>query len=232
MMERVKTGIQGLDQILNGGLVKNRVIVVQGSAGTGKTTLGLQFLSKGAEQGEPGLLLSMEYDVKDIISDMKAYGWNPEQQIEESKLRIITPPGGFEDPQSMNIDDLINLIFEHVQETKAKRLVIDSINSMEIALGEDKLDRKDLLRFTTLLRDLDCTTLLIAEKFDNQKDLVYGYLSHGIIELYNIRKGASRLRGLEIIKMRGVEHSNLTHSLSIEPGNGIIVHPHEIDLGL
>ena len=73
---------------------------------------------------------------------------------------------------------------------------------------------------------------MMAERFKSDRDLVYGYLSHGVIELYNIKRGAHRLRGIEVIKMRGISHSNLTHSLSIEKGTGIIVHPNEIDLGL
>ena len=232
MIEKISTGIEGLDQILDGGLPKNRAVLVQGSAGTGKTTLAMQYLIHGAQNDEPGILLSMEYEKGDLIHDMEQYGWSAQQLIAEDKLRIIIPPGGFEEPEMLEIDDLLNFIFEHVNEIGAKRLVIDSLNSLEISLETPEFDRRELLRFITLLRDLDCTTLLLAEKFDNEQDLMYTYLAHGVIELYNFRRGASRLRGIEVLKMRGVSHSNLTHSMSISGKKGIVVLPHEVDLGL
>jgi len=231
-MKRVGTGIEGLDQILDGGLIANRAVLVQGEAGTGKTTMALQYLVHGALHDEPGVMLSMEYEISDIVADMHTYGWNAEQLIAEDKLRIISPPGGFESPDNMDIDDVINLIFNHVQAIGAKRLVIDSLNSLEISLNTGNFDRRELLRFITLLRDLDCTTLLLSEKFKSHQDLMYTYLAHGVIELYYLKRGASRLRGIEVLKMRGVNHSNLTHSMSISAETGITVLPHEVDLGL
>lgn len=231
MTKHIQTGITGLDQLLEGGFLENRAILIEGGPGTGKTTFGLQFLVHGAKHEEPGILLSLEYEPVDLVEDMQNYGWNARELIDNNQLRILTPPGGFEKPEEMTIDAVINLIFEHVNEIGAKRLVIDSLNSLEIALEHEDFNRQDLLRFITLLRELDCTILLIAEQSLEEHNIMYSYLAHGVIKLYNLKRGASRLRGIEVLKMRGINHSNLTHSMAISNQSGINVLPHEVDLG-
>lgn len=231
MDKRIKTGISGLDQLLEGGLIPNRTILVQGGPGTGKSTLAMQYLIHGAiHDNEPGVLISMEYETSDLISDMEKFGWPIRKLMDENKLIIITPPGGFEDPDGLDVDDMINFVHEQVMKIQASRLVIDSLNSLEVSLDPDIFDRRELLRFVTLIRDLGCTTVLVAEDYDEPRDSMYAYLAHGVIKLYNFQQGANRLRGIEILKMRGLNHSSLTHSMTIDSKGGIIVHPHEIDL--
>lgn len=228
---RISTGINGLDMLLEGGLIKNRVVLVQGAAGTGKSTLGLQYLVHGAQElKEPGVLLTLEYEPTDIIADSKQFGWNVKRLMDIGLIKITSPPGGFEDPKEMKIDEVINFIHECVKEVGAKRLVIDSMNSLEVSLAQSNINRRELLRFISLIRDLDCTTLILAEKEVETGDLMYAYMAHGVIEMYNIKRGANRLRGIEIVKMRGTEHSNLTHSMQIVRDVGIEVLPHEVDL--
>jgi KaiC/GvpD/RAD55 family RecA-like ATPase len=231
MKERILTGIPGLDQLLDGGLIPNRSILVQGGPGTGKSTFAMQYLIAGAlHEDEPGVLISMEYETSDLISDMEKFGWPIRQLIKEGKLIIVTPPGGFEDPDGLDVDDMINFVHEQVMKIQASRLVIDSLNSLEVSLDPDYFDRRELLRFITLIRDLGCTTILVAEDYDETRDSMYAYLAHGVIKLYNFQQGANRLRGIEILKMRGLNHSSLTHSMTIDAKNGITVLPHEIDL--
>ena len=231
MSKRIKTGIPGLDLLIGGGLIENRAIIIQGDAGTGKTTLGLQFLLNGVQKySEPGILVSMEYEVNDVVADVASFGWDVDELMQQGLLRIVTPPGGFENPEDLTVDEVINFIFTQVTAINAKRLVIDSLNSLEISLKS--LDRRELLRFITLIRDLNCTTLLISEKTSGLQQGTHSYLAHGAIELYNLRQGSSRLRAIEIIKMRGTEHSNLIHSMQISKGKGIEVLPHEVDIDI
>ncbi|MHA2169770.1 MAG: RAD55 family ATPase [Candidatus Kariarchaeaceae archaeon] len=227
----VTTGIKGLDELLSGGIIRNRSILIQGETGTGKTTLGVQFLVNGAlKYDEPGLLLLMEYDVEDLIKDMSSYGWPIKQLILEKKLSIITPPGGLESAAPMELDDLINFIHKETGKINAKRLVIDSLNTLEVSFTESTNIRRELIRFITLIRDLDCTNLLLSETHDNQYVEIYSYVAHGVIILLNTKLGANRIRALEILKMRGIHHSTLTHSMSIQPDKGIEILPHEINL--
>lgn len=227
----ISTGIEGLDNLVDGGFIQNRAIILQGSAGTGKSTLAMQFLVNGATKyDEPGVLLTTEYDVNDMIVDMKNFGWPVSELIKQGQLKIITPPGGFEQSTELEIDEIINMIHKEVTAINAKRIVIDSLNSLEVMLKRKHDLRKELLRFITLLRELDCTTLLISESYNNEITEVYKYMAHGVIQLYNNKVGSNRIRAIEIIKMRGINHSTLTHSMNLIPNQGIVVHPHEIDL--
>lgn len=231
MVDLVKTGIEGLDNLLSGGLARNRSVLVKGKAGTGKSTLGLQYLVHGiSEYEENGVLFATETDLQDIVEDMHAFGWPVQELVDSERLMIINPPGGLENPQPLDIDSTINLIFEYCNKNKARRLVIDSLNSLEIMFdGSEKPSRRDLMRFITLLRDLDCTVLLLCEDYEDEHTAMYNYLTHGVIQLYNIKMGASRIRAIEVVKMRGIQHSTLTHSVNIDE-SGIVVHPHEIDI--
>ncbi|MHA2029786.1 MAG: RAD55 family ATPase [Candidatus Kariarchaeaceae archaeon] len=227
----ISTGIEGLDNLIQGGFIRNRAIILRGSAGTGKSTLAMQFLVNGARKfDEPGVLLTTEYDVNDMIIDMENFNWPIRDLIKNNQLKIITPPGGFEQSTELEIDEIINMLHKQVSSTKAKRIVIDSLNSLEVMLKKDQNLRRELLRFITLLRELDCTTLLISESYDNEISEVYKYMAHGVIQLYNNKVGSNRIRAIEVIKMRGVNHSTLTHSMNLVPNQGIVVHPHEIDL--
>lgn len=230
-MEIVRTGITGFDEICGGGFINNRTILLQGAAGTGKTTFALQYLVEGIrEMDQNGLFLSLEYDPKFLIDDMSEYNWPLEQMMQEKRLSIISPKGGLENPSDMSIDDLINYIFEETQKIDAKRVVIDSMNSLELIFSKSENIRKELIRFTSLIGDLDCTAILISELYDNQS--LYTYIAHGVINLYYTKVGANRLRGIEITKMRGIEHSSSTHSLLFQVGRGIEVLPTEIDFNL
>ena len=230
-MTRVSTGITGFDEIIGGGLPRNRTILVQGDAGTGKSTFSLQYLINGATKfNENGLFLSLEYDPHFLVEDMRLFNWDINQLIHEKKLNIITSRGGLENPSEMSVNDLINFIFEETRKINAKRLVIDSLNSLELMFAKSNNMRKELSRFTSLIGDLDCTTLLLSEMNANQQ--LYTYLSHGVIQLYYNKMGANRFRAVEILKMRGVKHSSYTHSMQILDGIGIEVLPTEIDFNL
>ncbi|MHA2248720.1 MAG: RAD55 family ATPase [Candidatus Kariarchaeaceae archaeon] len=227
----ISTGISGLDSILNGGFIRNRTILLQGNAGTGKSTFAMQFLVNGViMSNEPGLMLLMEYDIDDIIDDMSSFGWPIKELITSGMLKIVTPPGGLESESTLDVNDLINLVHKEVGSINAKRVVIDSLNSLEVSMGKNDNIRKEMVRFITLIRDLNCTTLLISEIYDEYNSEFYSYITHGVVSLFNKKVGANRLRAIEILKMRGMNHSTLTHSMNIQSNKGIEVLPHEIDL--
>jgi KaiC/GvpD/RAD55 family RecA-like ATPase len=231
MSNRCNTGIEGFDQILDGGFLKNRAILIQGTAGTGKSTFALQFLVNGAlKYNENGILLALEYDKTDLMLDVESYSWPMKELIDQKKIKVVNLPGGLENPKEMDVDQLINYIYEQCTEINAKRLVIDSLNSIELIFSKSKNMRQDLMRFITLIGELDCTSLLLAEKYSDDKSEMYSFITHGVVNLYNLRMGSNRVRALEVIKMRGVNHSSLTHSMAIESGKGIVVLPHEIDI--
>ncbi len=218
-MNLVKTGISGLDEMLIGGIPQGRTILVTGATGTGKSTLCVEYLVRGAQNGEAGVLVALEEDPEDIYEDYMNFGWDLKAFEEEDSLRVITPPiplkiGGAD----IDIDDLINTIQKSVSNINAKRVVIDSLSVLTAGTRE-KEQRKKVLKLSTLLRELECTSLVISEVTESEEENsdygVAGYVFQGIISLYYRKKGAARVRGIEIRKMRGMDHSTKTKTMEI-----------------
>jgi circadian clock protein KaiC len=226
-MNLIKTGIHGLDDMLGGGIPQGRTILVTGSAGTGKSTLGVEFLAKGAQNSENGILVSLEEDVEDLYEDYLNFGWDLKSLEEAGSLRVITPPIPLKiEEADIDIDNLINTIQRAVSDISAKRVVIDSLSVLISGL-EEKDRRKKILKLSTLLRELECTSLVVYEVTEGEEEDsdygVGGYIFQGIISLYYKKKGAARVRGIEIRKMRGLNHSTKTKTLEITP-NGLKVY--------
>jgi len=218
-MNLIKTGVPGLDEMLGGGIPVGRTILVTGATGTGKSTLGIEFLVYGAQNSENGILISLEEDPEDLYEDCLNFGWDLKKLERENKLRIITPPVPLKiEEADVDVDGLINTIQRAVSDIEAKRLVIDSISVLTSGLKE-KERRKKILKLSTLLRELECTSLVISELTETEEENsdygVGGYIFQGIISLYYKKKGAARVRGIEIRKMRGVAHSTKTKTMEI-----------------
>ena len=131
-MGRVKTGISGLDELIEGGFPENSVTLISGAPGTGKSILCLQFVYYGAKNDEPGLYITFEQSEKELMRSAKKVGLNLEPLIEEKKLKIMYINLGSFEQSLVDVDDLMNTIKDEVNEIKAKRLVIDSITDMII----------------------------------------------------------------------------------------------------
>jgi KaiC/GvpD/RAD55 family RecA-like ATPase len=220
-MNVIKTGVPGLDEMLTGGIPQGRTILVTGSTGTGKSTLGVEFLIEGARNSENGILVSLEEDSEDLYEDYLNFGWDLKKLEEENKIRVITPPIPLKiEEADIDIDNLINTIQRAVSDINAQRIVIDSLSVLTAGL-EEKERRKKILKLSTLLRELECTSLVIYEVTETEEENsdygVGGYIFQGIISLYYKKKGATRVRGMEIRKMRGLDHSTKTKTMEITP---------------
>ncbi|MEA1993212.1 MAG: ATPase domain-containing protein [Euryarchaeota archaeon] len=220
-MNLIKIGITGLDEMLNGGIPRGRTILLTGSTGTGKSTLGTEFLVKGIENSENGVLVSLEEDLEDLHEDYLNFGWDLKELEEEEKLKVITPPMPLKiGEMDIEIDNLINTIQKAVSDINAQRIVIDSLSVLTAGIKE-KEQRKKILKLSTLLRELECTSMVISEVTEAEEENsdygVSGYVFQGIISLYYKKKGASRVRGIEIRKMRGLEHSTKTKTMELTP---------------
>lgn len=239
-MGKVKTAIPGLDELIEGGYVENDVILVTGGPGAGKTTFGIQYLVGGAmSYNEPGVLVVMEETPSRMIRDMWRFGWDIEKLVAQKKLRIIyadpfkytkfvkTPessPFGIV-AATKNVGDIFRQIQTEVESIKAKRVFIDSITSIKLSSDEREI-RQIVSEFIKNLEFLDCTTLMTSEIQDTQPFSVEEYLSSGVIKLHVFRVGGSRVRAIEILKMRGVKHDETMHPYDIQE-KGIVIHPGE-----
>lgn len=219
-MERTKTGIPGLDELLNGGIPKGSNVLVAGGAGTGKTILTTQYLYNGATQyGEAGLFVTLEGNVKDIAWNMESFQWNIKALQDKSMLTIYRLNLGFLKEKGAieeKIEEQLAEIEKEVEAINAKRLVVDSTTVFG-AYVDPSLLRTTLFEFCDRLKNLGCTTLLTSETQPTKTTFsafgVEEFVADGIIALYFSPPN----RSLFIRKMRGTLHDKNPHPLDISP---------------
>ena len=227
-IERIPTGVPGLDELIEGGLPKGRITLITGAAGSGKTTLGMQFLYNGCTSfGDNGLLVTLEEETADLIKDMSRYGWQLEQLADQGKLSILQSPIPFEVTQErISVDSLLDNIHQRAMKVDAKRIVFDSIASLGLPYGDAVTLRRDVLRIGAMLRELGCTTLLLTEMLEGEARITrYGieqFVAHGVIALHV----TPTYRAIQVVKMRGTNHDMGIHRLRITE-KGIVVMPGE-----
>jgi circadian clock protein KaiC len=160
-MERVETGIPGLDELIQGGFVKGSANLLAGTTGTCKTIFGCQFILHGLRRGEACVLVSLEQKVEDILADMAVFGWDKEFRgyMKRKKLVIYRefPP---------QISRLIPTITTFIDKMRVDRLVLDSLTVAIMGWGEEIKEamlRRDVFDFISKLRGKEVTSLLIIE---------------------------------------------------------------------
>jgi KaiC/GvpD/RAD55 family RecA-like ATPase len=225
-MQRIKTGISGLDEMLMGGLPKNKHVAVYGGPGCGKSSLTFEFLYRGAQQGEPGLYVSLEETEEDMVENMGnsfSQFTDLEQMYKSKKLQV-------KKPDKLDLEQTAELIEEEISKNDVARVVIDSATMIKLSFKDELEYRQTLFEFFSLLRTLDCTVMMTLEASHARKqDLTFDiehYVMDGIINLYNHEQGDRRIRALEIFKMRGTDHSRELVPFKVLP-DGIKVYAGE-----
>ena len=227
-IERIPTGIPGLDEIIEGGLPKSRTVLVTGTAGSGKTTLGIQFLYNGVtKHGENGLFVTLQEELVDLSQDMARYGWDLDRLSQQKKLALVQPPIPFEISQeNIDIDTILDTVHKRAVEVDAKRIVFDSLAQLGLPYTDPVALRRDLMRLAAMLRELGGTTILISEMVEGeQKVSRYGveeFLAQGVIILHL----TPTYRAIQVAKLRGTKHDTGIHRLRITD-KGIVVRPGE-----
>jgi KaiC/GvpD/RAD55 family RecA-like ATPase len=223
MIERVPSGIPGLDQLLGGGFVKRRHTLVCGGPGTGKTTLGFEFLYRGANKyGDKGLFLSLEQSPARVVESAKNlfHKWDWDKQLEENILVTRLPIEDFKDTHQ--------LIKEYVEKNNVKRVVIDSLTIMRLYFRNEDAYRNNLYELMNFMAEMDCTSLMTLEKTVNKRTSaqyqIEEFISDGVINLYHVPKERDRVRVLEIIKMRDTDHSTRLSPFKIT-SEGLMISP-------
>ena len=213
-MERVGTGIQELDEMIQGGFPKKASILVSGSPGTGKTILSLQFLMEGIENGEKGAYLSLGENLEDIIQQGEEFGWEIEEAIENDMLEV-------REVKPRNFGD--EVCEYEIGNDQVERLVVDSITPVTDSKPEKA--RVILHDIITGIKDIGLTTLFISETGqDNQlsRDGVSEYVCDGVLRLNAKSMGSGMERTLNVVKLRSTDIDGGIHSLEISK-NGITV---------
>lgn len=235
-IERAKTGIDGLDDLVGGGLPRGRTILLAGGSGTGKTIFGMSFLYNGALEGEPGVYLTLEEKPTNIRKEMAEFGMDLAKLEKEGKLAIIDASLvrlGLESdekftlsPESFDINHLIQNLIMTARNTGAKRVVIDALPSLDVLLENDAGKvRNAIIELNYLLQENGLTSILLDE-MPSGKDCysrheVEEFVVDGVIVLNYVTFGAESGRSLVVRKMRTTAHSENVNPFSIEAGKGI-----------
>lgn len=232
-MDRIKTGLQGLDEMLRGGIPKGRTILVSGSCGTGKTSLASQFVAQGFSNKEPSVYVTFEQTREKLMEDAAQYGFDFKGMQKTKKFRLIGGSIGkisrFKFRTRASINDLLSEIKEVVEEIKAKRVVIDSINLFAMLFESESDRRNAVAALVSMLEEMKCTTLLTCEIPEHEKSKIswFGFedfVVDGVIVLKRYKNYGKYERALSIIKMRGVDHSHVISAFTIGK-KGLTVYP-------
>jgi circadian clock protein KaiC len=235
-IERCPTGIDALDAILAGGIPRGNMVLVAGSVGTGKTTLTLEFLIRGAERGERSLFLSVTEATAKLVQNVSSFEFFQTSLIEEGKLVLVDLPPimaklGFDRDELSHedLDLLLRTIRDLVRSLGVRRLVIDSITSLGYRIPREEQLRDFLLRLGEILSDADCTSLIVSEIAPEHRGRsgrdVEEAIVDGIILLRSTKRLGDILRVVQIVKMRGTPHSRALYVLELTP-IGILLAPH------
>ncbi len=237
--EKVPTGIKGLDVMLKGGLVEGRNFLLSGPAGSGKSTIAMQFAYNGARQyKESSLYVTLEESKEKLIVDMAKFGFDLKEVEKKGKFYLIGGPmaklTSYMQKVDANVMHMISEIEEVIKEKKIKRVVIDSVNLLTMLLKNDDERRKVLAALANTLSSLGCTSILTSETEEGTMKLSrYGieeFIVDGVIVLYLVRQGSRFVPGVVVRKMRGSDHDKEIRVYNIT-GKGIVVYPTETMFG-
>ncbi|HLD06262.1 MAG TPA: ATPase domain-containing protein [Candidatus Nanoarchaeia archaeon] len=227
-LQRVPFGIAELDRLISGGVIKNSINLVAGSAGAGKSIFALQFLVNGIKKyGEPGVYITFEEKKKKTYEEMLEFGWDLAKLEKEGKFAYLeyTP----EQVKKVLVEGggIVEAVIEKV---KAKRIVIDSVTSFAL-LYEDELTKKEAaLSLFELIDKWDCTGVLTSQDTRAEDMTISAALEFevdSIFLLYHFKRKGVRQRAMEILKMRGTKIPEKTFAMDIVE-KGIVVFPNRI----
>jgi circadian clock protein KaiC len=212
---RVKTGIGELDEMLKGGFMPGDAVMLAGSAGTGKTTLALQYLVNGVKLGEPGMYVTFEELPDQIYRDAKNFGWDLRMMEEENKLRVICTS-----PSLLLESDDDSLLDDALRDVQPRRLVIDSLSHLEMFVKKDDM-RKEAYRLVRYLKTRGVSSLLLWESPQisgstfTATDVGLSFLVDCIVALKPVEIESSLRKALVVLKMRGSDHDKRLREFEI-----------------
>ncbi|MFT4068128.1 ATPase domain-containing protein [Paraburkholderia sp.] len=226
---RLASGIEGIDDILGGGFTPNRMYLVEGAPGTGKTTLALQFLLKGLEEGQSGLYITLSETRAELLAVGASHGWNldrftileqlPEEGLEPQYEQTVLHPAEVE------LGESVRNVIQQVDKLKPARIVLDSLSELRL-LSENSLRyRRQILALKRHFSTRACTVLLLDDLSADPAGVQLHSIVHGVIRLDNVAHdyGGNRRR-LRVTKMRGIKFREGFHDFTLETG-GLRVYP-------
>jgi len=230
-----KTGIEGLDDILAGGLARHRVYLLEGSPGTGKTTMAMRFLIEGAKQGEVGLYITLSETEVELQETARSHGWS----LDGVNLFELVPPENLLDElqqqsllysSDLELGETTRVIFETVERLRPTRVVIDSLSEIRLLAQSSLRYRRQVLALKHYFAKNGATVLLLDDLTTEALDKTVHSVAHGVIRLEESAPdyGAERRR-LRVLKYRGRRFRGGYHDFNIVTG-GVEVYPRLVAL--
>jgi circadian clock protein KaiC len=228
---KARTGIAGLDDVLNGGLARGRVFLLEGSPGTGKTTIALSFLMQGAADGERGLYVTLSESEAELRDGAASHGWTLDAPIEVVEL---VPPESLLDADQqqsllyssdLELGETTRQIFDAIERVQPMRIVLDSLSEIRLLAQSSLRYRRQILALKHYLTRHEATVLMLDDLTTEAQDKTVHSVAHGVVRLEELAPtyGAERRR-MRVVKYRGQAFRGGYHDLDIETG-GVRVYP-------
>lgn len=201
-MKRVRSGIVNFDELTGGGIPEKEMVLVKGVPGSGKSNLGLEYLYRGAQLGEPCLYVSFQDSESEILRTT-TFDWNFEEAVKNGAINITN----FDPYRYEQIADMLR---SAVKENDAKRVVLDPITDLDLYINTRKDQRKNLLEIKNELKDMGCTTLLVAEEEESTE--LEEEVADGIIQMGVERTEDDLERKIYVKKLKGSDFDHTVHN--------------------
>ena len=228
---RLRTGVAGLDEILHGGLIAQRLYLVDGNPGCGKTTFALQFLLEGVKHGEKGLYVTLSETREELQAGAASHGWSLDgleivELTADQQLELLSEgPLTMVQPADVELSETTHRILDAIDRTGPARIVFDSLSEMRLLARNSLLYRRQILALKQYLIGRRCTVLLLDDRTAEGGDLQLHSITHGVLAMYMEAPayGQARRR-LQVLKFRGSDFASGLHDFVIRTG-GLSVFP-------
>ncbi|MEM7579673.1 MAG: circadian clock protein KaiC [Mastigocoleus sp.] len=231
-VDKIRTMIEGFDDVSHGGMPAGRTTLVSGTSGTGKTLFSLQFIYNGITHfNEPGVFVTFEESPSDIIRNAYIFGWDLQGLIAEGRMFILDAspdPEGQDIVGSFDLSALIERLQYAIRKYKAKRVTIDSVTAVFQQYESLGVVRREIFRLVGRLKQLDVTTIITTERSEEYGPVasfgVEEFVSDNVVIARNVLEGERRRRTIEILKLRGTTHMKGEYPFTIT-NDGISIFP-------
>lgn len=226
---RAPFGVEGLDDILGGGLTPSRIYLLEGTPGAGKTTLALQFLLCGRELGESGLYITLSETEPELRAVAQSHGWS----LEGLSIHELVSEAGLDPeveqsilhPSEIELGETTRTVMERVDFERPARVVFDSLSEMRLLAQNPLRYRRQILALKHFFANRACTVLLLDDQTASGSDVQLHSIAHGVITLeHTAQDFGTQRRRLRVVKMRGIKFRGGFHDFSLDTG-GIEVFP-------